>query len=168
MQILLKWRISVFVMLVLKKRIRFTESLPLPDFEGSLTNSRIYDDDHREKKDPFMQPMPVMKLQRRSWWFFRTEIYKTMLIIHVLKKKKLVDFFKIISSLLCGLSLYVYCFFMHLICLSSLFEWDNMIEAFFFGRLKSIYKLPSCHDFHYMKFTHPSLTPFVSTFDTFF
>ena len=33
MQILLKWRISVFVMLVLKKRIRFTGSLPLPDSE---------------------------------------------------------------------------------------------------------------------------------------
>ena len=36
MQILLKWRISVFVMLVLKKRIRFTGSLPLPDSEGTF------------------------------------------------------------------------------------------------------------------------------------
>ena len=35
MQILLKWHTSVFVMLVLKKRIRFTESLPLPDSEDT-------------------------------------------------------------------------------------------------------------------------------------
>lgn len=71
MQILLKWRISVFVMLVLKKQIRFTGSLPLPDSEGTfwpqLTKS--YDKygkirKEKKKKNFFMQRMPVMKLQR--------------------------------------------------------------------------------------------------------
>ena len=156
MQILLKWRISVFVMLVLKKRIRFTESLPPPDSEGFWTQLK----DLRQtmmiegKKDRFMQRMPVMKLQRGWYLWLFSEKYTNYADHSCIKKKDSVDFFLLFLSLPLWIVLVCIVFNMHLTFFPS---WMRQRDRGFFwgGRLIKKYFQTnlSCHD---MNFTHHS------------
>ena len=144
MQILLKWRISVFVMLVLKKQIRFTGSLLLPDSEGTfwpqLTKS--YDKYGKIRKEKKKKTFLCNACQLWNynegeiWCFFLFFLFclrniQTM-ADHSCIKKRLGRLFLFYFSLLCcGSSLYVLCF----ICswLPFFPSWMRLLEAFFRG-----------------------------------
>ena len=168
MQILLKWPTSVFVMLVLKKRIRFIGSLPLQDSDFDRISHRLLRQTMKEEttkkreKERFVlcNACQFMKLTNGGWnsvlsfsFFLFQEIYITNYgwSFHVLKKREPGRHFIIIFVVFLITSplwIVIVCIVFYMICtwfsLLSLSNpsWIKLLEAYFFGgavNKKSIY-----------------------------